>query len=371
MSLLLALAMAGSVESETVVQVRQDLFGQPQVPVGQYLRVVEQVGPLAVQGYAGLEWMAGGQADLYTLSLSGSQGPASWSAGRLMAPAVLRPWLLDGARAELRFGAFRLGAWGGLARHLGTTGLPSARAEVGWSGGPVTLRTGGMVQAGSLHGDAELWLVGAGLRSPSLRLLWVGGDEAVDWGRVELEVRPMGRLRTTVHAQHREAVDPQALFGEALTATLAPGGVDELGGSLKLSSSSWASWHGSYALLATGGLLQPLDEVGWGHAVDLRYQPAPSTVWVSPAYRFRSGPGGVFHALYAVSELGNETRRLRLQAGVVPYHKLREPWDTALTASLQVEQTVRSSTLRVGADVAPSYDGDASPRLTVAWVSRR
>ena len=365
-----SLALAGTAEAESVAQLRLDLFGQPQVPMGQYLRVHEQHRGMELQGYAGLEWVTGvgGEADLYLLQLSDEGVRGAWSLGRLVASSPVRPQVVDGALVSTQRGSLSLSAWGGMARHQGyddlRAGLPTARAELGWAGGPLRVRSGAMVQ-GSLHADVEAWVLGPGQRAPSLRVLWMGGQEPVEWARLEVGARPWSRLRATAHMQHRQALDPTALFGESLTATLAPDGVDEVGGSLRWSSPTWASWSASYALLASGGLGQD----SWGHAVDLGYEPGRGELPLAPAYRYRSGPGGVFHALYAVSDLDLGKRRdLRVQAGVVPYHKLHEPWDTALTASLQLHQRLGRATQREGGDVASRQDRRVDPRLTLALV---
>lgn len=374
--LLLPAALAAPhLESETVVQVRHDLFGSQLVPAATYLRLHQEEGPLRIEGYAGLDWTGGlhqpTDADIYLLQAGMEKGDARWTLGRQQVNAVVRPWSIDGARGAWQSGPWTLEGWAGIARHQDLDDLRDgtgvARVEGRRAKGPLRLRLGALTEAESghdlnLHGDIEAWYQPAGVSMrPAARVLVMGGRDApLEWGRVELGASPVPRLRATMHLQHREALDPSSMFGEAITNTFAPEGVDELGGTLRLSDASWAAWSASYALVAT----TEQDQRRWGHAADLAYSPGRSdSPWrVSPAWRYRSGPGGVFHALYATTTFSpSDSSQLALRTAVVPYHKLHQPWDTALSAGLQGQQSLGQVRLQLGLDVA----SDASYRLDV------
>ncbi|HJN73468.1 MAG TPA: hypothetical protein QGF58_05995 [Myxococcota bacterium] len=356
LALLSAAAAATVAESETVVQVRHDFLGQRQLPASEYLRVRSEHHGVAVSGYAGLSWSGEIDPDLYLLNASSQATWGSWEVGRQLVRGPLRPMSLDGAQLSWTRGGLQFSGWGGLARHHDLDDLADgeamARLEARVVKGPARLRLGGLAGVeSSPHADGELWLGGdrAGVRA----LVVTGPEAPVQWARVALESSLTPGVRASIHAQHREALDPDSLFGEAITAAFAPEGVDQVGGSVRLRGARRSTLWTSYALTSHSE-----DEVRqWGHLVDVAWLPGRARLWtVAPAYAFRSGPGGVFHALSARATLSlSDARSLHATAAVVPYRKLHEPWDTVLTGGLEVHSEL-TERLRVQAGVEAASD---------------
>lgn len=353
--LLLAVpAHALELQSETVAQIRHDFFGQPIVPLYQYLRLSQDQGGVRIDGYGSLAWSSGldnsADPDLYQLSATSSESWGTWQVGRQQAVSVIRPWTFDGAHVVLHPAeGLQVGAWGGWSRHQDLDDLADGagigRLEARWFKGPFATRLGvvGQAEPGStptMEEDIELWFTPRSAPlSPAARALVVAGQpgDPLQWARLELSASPISRLRTTVHAQTRTAIDPTALLGEAIIETFAPDGVDEFGGSLRVSDAHWAAFSSSYALVR----YTQQDTTMWGHSVDISYQPGArnATLRVVPGYSFRAGPGGMYHALRATGEVDlDDATAVSLQAAVVPYRKLHDPWATAVTTGLDLDR---------------------------------
>ena len=363
-------ALAGSAESETLAQVRHDFFGERQVPVATTLRLVEDGAYADLQAALRLDHAA--DLDLHVVSASSRRHWGHWGLGRQLVHAPLRPQLIDGARLGWRQGGLSVEAWGGLARHLELDdlreGTPTGRVQAGWASGSVWTRAGATVDE-ELRGDLEVLARTAWPGRPSARALLISAPtQPTALLRAELGASPVPRLRVTAHAQHREPLDGPT--GEALLATFAPEGADEVGLGLRWSNASWSSLAGSYALGRHEEQGQPV----LGHAVDLSWTPPRSdrVLRPSPAYRYRSGPGGQFHAVHAAASVSlGDRRELRLHGAVVPYQKLDEPWDTAWVAGLEGRQRWRRVELRLGAEAAAdatfALDVRASGALILRW----
>ena len=372
--LLVATALAApSAESETLAQVRHDFFGERSVPVATFLRLYEDNAYASMQAAMRLDQDA--ELDLYLLSASSTRPWGHWGVGRLLASAPMRPQIIDGASLGWRHQGFSVEGWGGVARQLELEdlheGQPMARTQASWSSRSLWVRAGATLDS-ELRGDAELLYRSPGLPGrPSASLLAVASpDTPTEWLRVEVGAAPASRLRLSAHAQHREAVDPQGLLGEAITASLARGGVDEVGLGVRLSSATWSAVSATYALSRYDEQGEPV----MGHAVDASWLPPRSdgVLRVSPAYRYRSGPGGQFHATYATASLSlGDRRQLIGRAAVVPYQKLSDPWDTALTAGLELRQGWRWAEIRGGLEAASdatySFDLRGSCALILRW----
>jgi hypothetical protein len=353
-------------ESETMAQLRHDLFGEQIVPVYQFIRFDSQTGNTQFVGYAGLGAVSGldnpGDVDLYSLHARRKAGHGEWVLGRQQATTLRRRQTFDGLRYWWRpNGKVAFDVWGGIARHHDIddfrdgTGL--ARAATSASAGPLLLRAGVQVEAGpetefiarqDLHARVAL---GRTASSPVVRAL-VGvaePDFAVEWARLEVRV-PAGPLDVTLHGQHREAADPRSLFGDAILHTLAGGGVNEAGASLRVYGTKWAQFSGGYRLVTYGD-----GESDLGHAVDVSYLPGRGRgiLSVRPRYAFRRGPNGAYHALYAdtIADVDDATR-LEARAAVVPYRKGHDGWRVALDGGVEGERDLTPGTsIRAGVDI--------------------
>lgn len=351
-----AWANAASLELDTVAQLRHDYLGQ----MWQLVRFDEALGPLSVQGYAGLQWLLGydegGDTDLYDLNLGGALGPGSWVLGRQQAMAALRSQAFDGGRVSLPLGDhLRMTAWGGLARHQDLDdlrdGAEMARLELGWSGGLLRARAGAQVETGPqtplvLRQDAEgLLTLGTGPRPARTDVRVVlaeplgddTGSATLEWARADLSLRPWSMLETSIHAQHREAADPLSLFGDALLDALAGGAVQQVGVGLRYLGARWSSVSARYALLSYGEALGG----SLGHKVDLAWQPGRTdSAWrLSPALASRSGPGGQYHALYTrLTWQVADATELTGRTAAIPFKKAEDPWALALAGGLELQQ---------------------------------
>jgi len=372
-----------SAESETMAQLRHDLFGEQLVPVYQYIRFDSQTGNTQFVGYAGLGAVSGldnpGDVDLYTLHARRKAGHGEWVLGRQQATTLRRRQTFDGLRYWWRpNGRVAFDVWGGIARHHDIddfrdgTGL--ARAEASTSTGPLLLRAGAQVEAGPKADfiaredlDARISL-GRGASSPVVQALAgvAEPDFTVEWARLEVRV-PAGPLDVTLHGQHREAADPQSLFGDAILDTLAGGAVDEAGASLRIYGTRWARFSGGYRLITYRS------EAEWGHAVDVSYMPGRGRgiVSVRPHYAFRSGPNGAYHALYteAIAQV-DEATRLAARAALVPFRKGHDDWRLALDGGIEGERDLAPGTsvraaVDVGSDGLFEVDVRAGAAITV------
>ncbi len=345
---------ATTVVSETAAAVRHDFFGQAFVPFWETLQVDSRVGSTAVHGYVGLEAPMGGVSDLdpdvYALTAEGSGGGLRWTLGRQQVITQRRLQSLDGARVVWAAGdAVQVEAWGGLARHQDlddlSDGIGVARVAAGWRGGPASVKVGGWLEAEEhplYHADVEARYRPAGSRQrPDLRALLSGTWPAgvVDRARVEFSFAPHPQATLTALAGHRESPDPDGMLGEAVLDAFAPDGVDEAGLRLRLADARWSALSTGYHLstyVAAG-------ERRYGHTVQAAWMPGRTDLPVdlSPGYRFQSGPGGAYHALFLTARYAlSDATGLWARGAVVPYRKLHDPWDTALDGAVGLRQAV-------------------------------
>lgn len=364
--LLLALparAAEPAAELETVAQLRHDLWGEPTLPLWSYLRYAKEVHGAVAQGfgvdaYLGLAWEAGldqpSDLDVYDLQLEGEQRWGRWVLGRQRATAALRPQTFDGARLDWRASeSLGLSLWAGEARHQDLDdlrdGLEMGRLDATLHRGALVARGGVQLESGkdsplALRQDAEARLRGARLKSqPDARLRFVLAEArpeadapmqaAVELAEAELGVRPVAALRTSLHASHREAADPTALFGEAILDHLASGAVDRAGAGLRLSGARHAALYARWSLVRTG----PENEPWTGHEVDLSWSSplGDRPLRLSPGYLFRSGSGGAFHAPSLAARLAlGDRASVGARAAVAPYRSHQAPWQLVSTAAL-------------------------------------
>ena len=353
------------VESETVMQARHDFFGEPITPLYQYVRVFEDTDSVDVAAYGGAEWAAGidepGDPELYLLEASGRVGWARWTVGRQQAVEVFRPETFDGARLELSpSDSVSVDAWGGVARHHDLDDLVDGeavgRASLRLQSGAAALRCGLGIDPESEHPvqedlEGRIRLGHRGLL-PEARALVVLGGSDLRWSQLALAASVVSGVRLTLQGEHRATWDPTDLMGEALVAAFAPTAVDSVGIGMRVSDRTWSALSVSYAFDS----YEQVDERVYGHAVDASYvsgrRRAPFRV--VPSYRFRAGPGGMFHAGYATAllDLGDDTT-LGATAAIVPYRKLHDPWATTLAGGLSASQAIGSHvTITAGADAA-------------------
>ena len=332
-------------ESETVAQVRHDLFGQGQVPLYQYIRMFGDYNNLSVTAYAGGEWADGvdqaANPEIYLLQAEGRQSWGRWSVGRQQALTVLRPQTFDGGLVSFEpSDGLEVNVWGGSARHHDlddlTEGVGFGRAELRVRHAGTAIRTGVELTGGSELGfqedfEAKARIVGGDLE-PEVRGLLVLDGSALRWARVALSADAAAGVRATLHAQRRKTQDPEGLLGEAVVVVFAPLGVDELGLGVRAADRLWAALSASYVLAR----YDQGTELVYGHGLDVAYARGPrAPVEILPAYRFRSGPGGVFHAVYATARVHlGDVVDLGIRGAVVPYRKLHAPWATALALGL-------------------------------------
>jgi hypothetical protein len=360
----LAVARGGEAfESETVAQARHDLFGQPIFPAFQYFRSFQRAGPVDIAAYLGGEWAAGldqpMDPEVYLLEASGSGAWGRWSLGRQQALTLVRPQTFDGARVEvLPNDSLQFEAWAGLARHHDLDDLRDGTAMA---------RAGGRMRAGiariaggveldedsdEASADVEAGVRAAGDMAPEARGLVAVAGSDLRWARLALSGDLMSGARLTLDGQRRTLWDRSDLLGEALVAPFAESAVDSLGAEVRLSDRRWARWAFRYSF----DTYEQVDERVHGHAVDASYAGGATraALTVAPAYRFRSGPGGVFHAAYATARLdAADALALGATLGFVPYRKLHDPWATAVAGGL-------SATADLGGSVALTAGADAS-----------
>ena len=267
-------AWAGELELESVAQVRHDHFGELYVPAWQLLRFKQDTGPVALQGYAGFEWMAGVPApldpDIYHLSAAGQFASGAWALGRQRGLGALRSQTFDGVSYQHMLGERLLaGAWVGMTRHQDVDDLldfgTMARAELGWSGDLLWLRAGvegtdgpatSLIARQDLQGLLRL---GSGPRAGRFGVRAVVAEPVqedagvlVEWARADLAVRPWSPLELSLYGQRRQAADPDSLFGDAILDALAGGVVQEVGAGVRLLGARWSALSMRYALVGYG-----------------------------------------------------------------------------------------------------------------------
>jgi hypothetical protein len=367
--------LAGSLELESVAQLRHDHYGELYVPAWQLMRFEQAAGSVELQGYAGFEWLAGvpfpTDTDIYHLSAAGSLGDGRLELGRQRGSGALRSQTFDGASYRHALGE-RLwtSAWLGMARHQDVDDILDfasvGRAELGWSGDALWLR-GGLEMADGpdteliARQDVEgLLRLGSGARAGRFGARAVvaepieaGGGAVLEWARTDLALRPWSPLELSFHAQHREAADPGSLFGDAIIDALAGGVVQEAGAGLRLIGARWSSLSTRTAVVSYG------EGHDWGYKVDVAWLPGRSdaSLRLGPALSSRTGPGGQFHALSSqLRWSASDATSLAGTAAVVPYRKGEQPWATLVTGGLQLRQRV-AGWARLGAMVDLATDG--------------
>ncbi len=370
-------AAAGSLEAESVALFRHDHFGEAYLPAWQLLSFDQELGSLAVEGYGGLEWLAGVaqplDPDLYHLNLAGPLAQGRWVLGRQQGMGALRRQTFDGVSLRCPLGdRLTVAAWGGYARHQDLDDMLDrvvvSRAELSWQGGRLLARAGGQLHVDPqaqpvLRQDLEARLrLGDGPRAAGLTghavLAELTEQETalLEWARVGVSFRPVSSLEASVHGRHREAADPDSLFGDAILDTLAGGAVSEAGLGLRWLGARWAAISARGAVVSYGE-----DECSvLGYRFDLAWRPGlSSSAWrLSPALASRTGPGGQYHALYArASWQATDATELSARAAVVPYLKGEQPWDTVLTGGLELQQEF-TAWLRLGAMVDAATDDE-------------
>ncbi len=347
-----ALAQTQAV-SETVAQVRHDLFGQQMVPLWQYLSLSTRSETLWMDIYGGLEWSSGldrmVDPDIYLFSLGGRALGGRWSLGRQRGIGALRPQTFDGLRYDRDLGSvFALQAWAGYARHQDLDdlldGAGVGRIALLAEHGDLTARLGTQLEAGPdtpfiPRQDLEARLEFGGQRRSALSGRLVLAEPGLDstaagisaeWATLRFS-GSLSPLELGVHVQHREAADPWSLFGDALLETLAGGRTDEAGISLRLVGRRWTSTCLEYALSSYG------TSNSLGHRFNVSYSPGPSSgvLRLSPALSSAYGPGGQYHALSATLDWQpTDATSLRNRLAIVPYQRISNPWALAWSTSL-------------------------------------
>ena len=387
-------------ELETVAQIRHDLWGDPWLPVWSYVKVRKEVhGPVAygygVDAYVGLEWAGGidqpSDFDLYSLNVEGEQAWGRWVVGRQRAFGALRPQTFDGLRLDWRASdALSFSVWGGEARHQDLDdlrdGVHMGRVDGTFHGGGLVARAGVQVEVGpdtplitrqdlEARATAQDWPLHPDLLG-RLSVAEAENTESTnlvttpELARVELGVRPIAALRANLHAEHREAADPDSLFGEAILESLAGGAVNSAGVGLRVSGERFAALYGSWSLVSYG----PRDVEWYGHEIDLHWVSGlDHRTWrLTPGYLFRSGPGGLFHApsLAGKLDLGDFTT-VGARLAVVPYRKLHGSWELATTLGLDgslrpTEWVSFGARLDISADALFALDVRGTGVLTLA-----
>lgn len=374
-----------SFTSETFIQLRHDLFGDPMVPAYQYLTLREHHRGVDVNLIAGLEWVAGldhtSDFDLYAMNVSIQAENTTWMVGRQQAIGAVRLQSFDGVRGSVRGTNLLVEGWGGVARHFDVDdvldGAGLGRVQATFFAGPLLVRAGlqadvNFTQEYVVREDVEARLrIGGGSWAPEARasaVLTEDGEQVfLERARVQLSTWVAHRVQVTLYAQHQVGADPLYRFGDRILTTFAPDGVDEVGVRGRWVDQRWSMVSGRYALTS----YDQRDGRAWGHVVDAFFSPprARSPLTVVPAYRFRAGPGGVYHAASAEGRLRVWKRgELITRAAVVPFRKLHEPWDVVLDGSVTLAQRL-GPYLRVqtGVDVTSDavYDLDVRGHMVV------
>ena len=335
--LLVQQAMAQSERlSETIVEVRHDLYGERMIAGWQVVSIAEHHHGASIHAMAALDALSGVDErldpDLYLLSARIPWRGTRWTVGRQRAVGALRPVTLDGARVEVVFPHATLEAWGGIARHQDLDDLADG-TTIGRMRGTFGGRRWNLALGGELQSEVALLpRADAEARVHLGKTRWTGGavagwDESVilEHGRFGVAAR-LGRLDAELHGAHREATLPGNLLDDRILASFAPDGTDEVGVGGRWINSGWSSMSARYALQTY--LL--LDERLWGHAVDLGWDPGPTTtLQFLPAFRFRASPGGILYAFWLVSRAPLGRFDVEARGAVVPFRAGRSTWDVA------------------------------------------
>ncbi len=370
-------------ELETIAQVRYDLFGEKMVPLTQYMNIVQRLGDVSIVANTAQVWDAGiensSTTDLYTVEAEVRRPWIDATVGRTSALGHYRLVTFDGARALVRPAeGLQVSAWGGIARHHDLDdlrdGAPVGRIEARYGDGALHGRLGAQIDGaedgpaiGRQDIEARVELLDRGYVSG--KVVATQPTFAMEWARLEAAVRPVMPIEGSVHLQHREVVDLNSIFGDAILETLAGGEVDELGVGLRADGAKMTTFSMSWS----GSRYERVDGDQYGHGIEASWLPTlPGAVfrWY-PSYRFRAGPGGMFHAVYATTKVDlSDTTELMVRGAVVPFRKTHLPWMTALDVMSEVEQQLLPQVhLAVNADLATDrvalFDARVGMRLLV------
>lgn len=375
-----AAAQTVSGRSETVAQLRHDLFGAPIVPLYEFLHVASE-GEVAVDAYVGFDAVPGRDAGLsvWALNAAGDFDGTRWRIGTQQGQTLLRPATFDGLWVSAPIGRFtEWVTWGGWARHDDLddllTGLPVARTELRHATDDFALVVGAQVEgADDLVGrqDASVHL---GEEHGGVSLLGAiaeqsGGAIGVERTRGELSTRVVSGVTASTWAERRKT-EVETLLADSILPVFAPDGVDEVGARVRIVGPRLASGSVSYGL----GRYVGVDVPELTHRVDVAYAAGPTQPAVPGlGWRWRQGPGGAYHALSAVEivPLADRTS-LRATGALVPYHKGTDVWRLAAATGAQLAQGVTDVALvQLGADVSSdavwALDVRAHAALTLEW----
>lgn len=377
-----------AVRSETVAELRHDLFGEAEVPLYQFLHVTSD-GAVAVDGYLGLSANPT-RGDLglavYALSASGRLAGATWRVGSQQGETALRPATFDGLWVAAPLGRRMVWiSWGGWARHsdLGvdafTAGLPVARSELRSVGGPIAAVVGAQLEAAQpdlvAREDASVRLGDMYGRSASALVALaetVGGSVGLERARGELATRIAPGWSGSTWAERRKT-EVETLLADDILPVFAPEGVDEVGVRLRAVGPRLASASASYAIGRAVGELA-VGPPALTHRVDVGWTAGPSRpAWPAFAWRWRSGSGGAYHALSVNEAVALSDRTAaRATAALVPYRRGSDPWRLAFAGGGELEERLGgTSAVQVGADLSTdavwALDVRAHAALTLEW----
>ena len=353
-----SLAADPAASLEAIFQARHDLLGEPYLANWDYLRLDKTLGGaqgVGLDAYAGLDGSAGldnANPDLFLLDLHGNMPGGTWTAGRQQAIFALRPQLFDGANLSWRVGhGFSVSALGGVARQEDLNdlrdGVGTGRLSAAWQNQALAVHLGAEMADGEgtpliARQDLELHAIDASLWThPELDAMMVVSEPSgtVERARVAAAVRIASPVRLSAHVAQTDAADPSSLFGDAILDAFARGPVQEAGGDVRISSARWAVLSGSWTLLHYG----TGDLESWGQAGEFSYAP-PRTdriIRILPGFSTRSGPGGVYYAAFAETELTpDDVTDARIRLSFVPFRKGHMPWAQAAAVSLDVERQI-------------------------------
>lgn len=373
------------VSMEGIAQARQDLLGEPYYPAWTYLSA-RHAGPVSVDAYAGLDWAAGleqsSDADIYTLAFSGQGAAGRWAAGRQIGLASLRRQTYDGLSLALPLGGgFELASWGGWARHQDLDDLSEgsgvARASIEWRHPRAIAVLGAQFEGGPddpamLRQDLQARVQAGPRQAPgwlSARVVLAedpseAGPAVPEWAEGAAGIRLWSPIGAGVYLRHRETADPESLFGDAILQDLAGGVVEEWGGNLSLQGRRWSSVDARYARTFYD------DGASTGHSADLSYLPPRTDAPFSllPAWSYRSGPGGVYHAFSARGTMRiGERADLGVKVALIPFHRDQEPWTFLGVGGLDARRRLhRNLLLTGGADLVAGDGEPVDARLLVS-----
>lgn len=335
-----------------------------------------------LEGYGELGWPAGVDQplvpELFVLAADGRTGQVDWTLGRQRLDLPVYGRMLDGGRVGWTPAAgARLEAWAGQARHVGldglTSGAPVGRFAATLSRGGASATAAAWAEGGedpAIHPDLRLRWRGAGRLAPDVAAvgaLAVADRTIVERARIEAGLRPMGGVRATLHAEHREALESE--LGPSILAALAPDGTNELGAGF-----GWTSTRRSKLWIEGGVQVWPApggDDLGLVGTVSWRPTCATGTWCLYPTFRGASGPGGLYDAVGATLKVPTpDVVRLGFDGMVVPYRKPHRAWDTAasLRTTLEIHPEDSAITALLGGEIAHDAIADVAPR---AWVLLR